>query len=165
MKSSKFIFFSLIIISTILTSWSTPKNALSSHNTMTVSYHSNYNSNVLAGTSWRIDDNAFFYEERESYILTPKNLSEKFDFDHFGHFLDFNKEGSFYGYYSAPCGNDCFTTINGTDTIVNEDKVKIFVTLAEQGEYCDTRTTIKNKDMGTFKIEVQPKKALLLKRL
>jgi len=162
MKTNKLIFFSLLIISIILTSCSTSKSSVSTHNATTVSNNSTNNSNVLAGTSWRIDGNAFFNEKKVSYTLTPKNSEDDFQF---GHFVDFDEKGGFYGHYSAPCGNDCFTTINGTYSIINGDEVKIFITLAEQDGFCDTKTTIKNKDMGTFKIEEQPKKALLLKRL
>ena len=111
------------------------------------------NSNPLIGQKWRIDGNAFLSINKESYHL--ETLSPKDDF-HFGHFVEFEKDGSFTGYYTAPCGMDCFTTIHGTYTFDKQETVSIRVQQVEQTGYCSDSQDLsfknKNKHMGDFKI-------------
>lgn len=107
--------------------------------------------------TWQVNGPAFFYPNTETYTLSPKGFE-------FGHFVEFKKDNTFKGYYRAPCGNDCFTQINGT-YILKDDTIDFFVLSAKQTGFCSNPTSFSNKKIGTFKITEKTKDTLLLKRI
>ena len=163
--SHKMLFFFILTILISLTSCNRSSSSVSqvtNSKAVMVAKTSPNSPNPLAQTSWRIDGNAFVSKERESYSLSPKDPDNQFEY---GYFVDFKEDGSFHGYYTARCGNDCFTTIYGTYTMLNESQVKIFVKSVSQKGECNDNLSFKNREMGTFEIVQQPKKAFLLKRI
>lgn len=120
--------------------------------------------NPLVDTKWKINGAAFIHEDIKSYTLTPPSSKEK-GFPDFGHFVEFSNDGTFRGYYSAQCGNDCFTSVDGKYTMENENSIKIFITKAANHGYCNDTLLIENKEMGRFEITAQNDKSYLLKRI
>lgn len=106
---------------------------------------------------WQTDAPAFFHLGIDNYKLSLVN-------HHFGHFVEFKKDKTFETYYSAACGNDCFTKTNGTYTI-KDDTIEIFVISAQQTGFCSNPISFNNKKIGTFKIIKKDKDNLLLKRI
>ena len=88
--------------------------------------------NFLKNTKWRISNHAFADLEQESYTL-----SEIEDDDWiWGRFVSFN-ENSFSGDYSAPCGNDCFVTTNGTYQFIKEQTIFVNVEYISRSGFCE----------------------------
>lgn len=119
--------------------------------------------NPFLGISWKINSPAFIDETAASYTLTPP-AEEKEKFPNFGHFVQFNEDGTFRGYYSAMCGNDCFTSVDGNYTLTTDNQVKIFIKKALNSGFCNDTLLIEKKDMGKFEIITQKDKSLLLKK-
>lgn len=109
------------------------------------------NSNPLIGKKWRIDGNAFLSQDKTAYHLEALPNKDHFNF---GHFVEFETDGTFMGYYTASCGLDCFTTIHGTYTFNEQGLLSIRVQQVEQTGYCTDSQALsfKNKHMGDFKI-------------
>lgn len=145
----------LLLIFPLLISFGLSNQSVLKENS-TLLYNLEASSFSLVNT-WQINGPAFFYPNTETYTLNSKG-------DSFGYFVEFNEDETFQGYYRAPCGNDCFTQINGTYTI-KDDMVEIFVISAKQTGFCSESTSFSNKKIGTFKITKKTKNILLLKRI
>ena len=88
--------------------------------------------NYLKGTEWKCSDVPFESEEVGQYSF------EKFVADgqmHWGNFIQF-EENTFSTYYRAPCGNDCFTSVNGDYRFIGENLIKIKVTSISYSGFC-----------------------------
>lgn len=120
--------------------------------------------NNLTGVSWKINGPAFINETADSYTLTPPPKEEN-KFPDFGHFVEFKTDGTFSGHYSAQCGNDCFTSVDGNYTLITDNQVKIFIEKASNRGYCNDTFLIEKKDMGSFEIIPQKDKSFLLKKI
>jgi heat shock protein HslJ len=77
---------------------------------------------MVKGT-WAIDKLLGLDENVQQYTLTPVNN----DFLRFGNFVTFTCTDSFRSYYSAECGNDCFTDVFGKYRIENETTLVLAV--------------------------------------
>lgn len=65
----------------------------------------------LNGLTYKSSYNVFAEEDRDKYILERfENLEGGFSW---GNFISFT-EKTFHTYYNAPCGNDCFTSVDGS---------------------------------------------------
>ncbi|BDS11028.1 hypothetical protein [Aureispira anguillae] len=116
----------------------------------------------LLNTRWRVNRPIFFEKDQSTYELKSVDQSQKHAF---GHFVTFKEDGSFQGYYSAPCGNDCFTTIKGTYTLNNKTEINIFIESATQSGFCTNPVQFKNHKRGTFTISLQADNNFLLQQL
>lgn len=106
---------------------------------------------------WRVNAPAFIHLGIDNYELSSDNIG-------FGYFIEFKEDNTFNSYYHASCGNDCFTTTNGT-YIIKGDLVEIFVISAQQSGFCSNPISFNNKKIGNFKIVQKTKEKLLLKRI
>ena len=111
--------------------------------------------------TWKINAKAFVDLKRENYILSPSNPNEKYQY---GNFVSFSKNGSFHGFYSAPCGNDCFTSINGTYKLIGKNKISIFIKEIERSGFCAEKSMVINKQVGYFEIDLISIDKIILKR-
>lgn len=85
--------------------------------------------------------------EVNEYTLWPSK--EKFEY---GNSIIFNPDGTFSSAYSAPCGNDCFTSSTGVYKWVNDTYVKLVVnTITVDGD-CPNEKRRPEKDLGLFRV-------------
>ncbi|WP_143032243.1 hypothetical protein [Tenacibaculum sp. MAR_2009_124] len=81
-----------------------------------------------------------------SYILTQIDINKGSE----GHRIYFEKNGTFSCYYSAQCGNDCFSQSTGTYEIVDKEHLKLFVKKFQQFGFCKSETLKLNHDLGIY---------------
>jgi hypothetical protein len=87
----------------------------------------------LAGIEWRIDGQLGLDTARVGYTLTPF----KEGMFPWGTSFSFSQSGNtFSSGNSAPCGNDCFITVNGTYAIEQGNVLRIAVREVTYSDYC-----------------------------
>lgn len=106
---------------------------------------------------WHVDSPAFINLDADKYELNSEYIG-------FGNFIEFKEDNTFNSYYHAFCGNDCFTTTNGT-YLLKDNMVEIFIISATQTGFCLNPISFNNKKIGNFKIIQKTKEQLLLKRI
>mgnify|MGYP000135281048 CR=1 FL=1 len=84
--------------------------------------------------------------DTDSYILTQVDINK----NPYGNHIDFKKNGTFSCYYSAPCGNDCFSLSTGTYEIVDKEHLKLFIEEYKQFGFCKSETLKLNHDLGIY---------------
>lgn len=102
--------------------------------------------NLLSGTSWKVDGVPFESRSREKYTFTEY---EELEFGNWGHTITFDTK-TFSSHYSAPCGNDCFTSVYGDYYFVEQYKIKVKVTKIHRSGFCDKNSEDLNQDMGNY---------------
>lgn len=65
----------------------------------------------LIGTQWEINNILGDNVNKEDFYILTKPEDPKWSY---GDHLQLSTDGNFKSWYSAPCGNDCFTTSYGT---------------------------------------------------
>lgn len=80
--------------------------------------------NYLIGTKWRINDLLCLNEKMEKYTLAMIDTTERYSY---GNLIRFSDSTNFVSYYTAWCGNDCFTTVFGKYKLLSEDEVAFSV--------------------------------------
>lgn len=101
--------------------------------------------NFLNGTTWDVSDSPFENADIDVYHLSEiKDL----DFD-WGYSISFN-ENEFSSNYSAPCGNDCFTSVYGNYEFVKDSVIHITVTNINRSGFCEKKSQTLNRDAGKF---------------
>lgn len=106
--------------------------------------------NYLSGTSWKVDGAPFADEDRTTYNFYEYEIVNFYD--GYGHFIDFD-DNHFSSHYSAQCGNDCFTNVNGTYSFLDETTVKITVTEINRRGFCNEETKTGLQIKYNYKIE------------
>lgn len=89
--------------------------------------------NKLLGTLWKSNGVPFEDSERDSYTFTRQADDNQFNW---GNFIRFDKENQFSSYYSAPCGNDCFTSVTGRYHYLNDTTISITVNSISYSGFC-----------------------------
>lgn len=107
--------------------------------------------NLFAGTSWKADGVPFGDIQRESYTLTAISEDDSFQ-SQWGHFITFDQT-SFVTHYSAPCGNDCFTTVTGEYEFVASFKIHIFVQSIARHGFCQQESDMEGQEYGYYLVE------------
>lgn len=103
--------------------------------------------NVLLNTRWKVDGVPFETADRETYRL-DSIAGDNYDW-HWGHFISFN-ENTFTSSYSAPCGNDCFTSVSGEYFFVAAMTIKVKVMTIDRHGFCSEKSETLNKDYGNY---------------
>ncbi|MEZ4921562.1 MAG: hypothetical protein R2780_00160 [Crocinitomicaceae bacterium] len=104
----------------------------------------------LANKEFKVNGSCFEDESRESYELT--DFERGVDEFNWGYFISFT-EHSFTTSYSAPCGNDCFTSVSGTYEFVGLNKIKVFVSTIRGNGFCQKESEEPNRSYGTYSLE------------
>lgn len=113
---------------------------------------------VLQGT-WKIDQ-LLLNDKVKEYVLYPqKPESNGYSY---GNHLSLNSNGTFAGGYSAPCGNDCFTTSTGQYKMLTEDYIAFYLEKVTRSGDCSGNST-PNLDLGVYRIYREANKILLRK--
>jgi hypothetical protein len=106
--------------------------------------------NLLVGTTWKVNGTPFETKEKEQYTFSEINTE---DFDgHWGHFISFDTT-TFSSSYSAPCGNDCFTNVNGEYYFETSFKIHISVKEINRHGFCSKKSESLNRDYGYYTLE------------
>lgn len=119
---------------------------------------SNLEINYLQG-NWKIDK--LIVDNRTSeYVLYPQNFDQvRFNY---GNSISINSDGTFVSSYSAPCGNDCFTTSTGKYKLIDENYLCFFLEQVTKDGDCIGKTT-PNIDLGLYRIYKEENKIILRK--
>ena len=101
----------------------------------------------LIGAKWEINnilgDNV---NEEDFYILTkPENPDWSY-----GDHLQLSTDGNFKSWYSAPCGNDCFTTSYGTYKKISEEYISFHIQKVEHWGDCRDEGEVKKNKTNTY---------------
>ena len=118
--------------------------------------------NILKGKTFRTDGIGFEKLERRTYNLSE--LDKNQDGKHFvyGYFTQFN-DSTFQSYYRAPCGNDCFTDVQGKYHYVNDSTINVFVdTISKHGD-CLMPENYYKGDFGNYTLSIEKNKIKLSK--
>jgi hypothetical protein len=94
---------------------------------------------------WRINKLISDAETKE-YILTPQSPNS---FENYGNNIIFNQDQTFRSSYSAPCGNDCFTSTEGKYKIIDENYMCFYLDEITQSGECSGNSK-PNEDLGLF---------------
>lgn len=70
---------------------------------------------------------------------------------HYGNNIVFKEDGTFESYYTAPCGNDCFTNTSGTYKIINATHLTLFLKKISKSGMCEGDAE-PNKSLGVYSI-------------
>ncbi|WP_410878359.1 hypothetical protein [Myroides sp. DW712] len=113
--------------------------------------------------TWKTNE-LITYKTIEEYVLTPANLAaDATKIERFGNFIVFNADQTFESYYTAPCGNDCFTTTAGIYTIKDENQIALTLyRLNQEGMCMQSRT--ETVDLGIYDILKEKDSMRLVKR-
>lgn len=103
--------------------------------------------NVLENTQWKVDGIPFENSDTETYRL-DSIAGDNWEW-HWGHFISFN-ENTFTSSYSAPCGNDCFTSVSGEYWFVARMTIKVKVLAIDRGGFCSEKSETLNKNYGNY---------------
>lgn len=85
--------------------------------------------------------------ETKEYKIFPID-PEKY---HYGNNIIIKPDGTFVSYYTAPCGNDCFTTTTGKYEIIDKTHIRFFLEKITQDGECNGATE-PNLDLGVYTI-------------
>lgn len=96
----------------------------------------------------------------DEYILYPQNLVDnRFSF---GNNISINPNGTFSSAYSAPCGNDCFTTSTGQYKMIDENYICFYLEKVTHSGECSGNAA-PNLDVGLYRIYQEENKIVLRK--
>lgn len=108
---------------------------------------------LLAGKEFKSNGSCFEDEDRENYeIYDYDRTLNGFDW---GYFISFT-DTAFTTSYSAPCGNDCFTSISGSYKYVGLNKIEVYVSYIRRNGFCQLESEEPKKVIGIYSIEQTP---------
>lgn len=105
----------------------------------------NLNAQTIEGR-WGINK---LITEEETEVYTLHGIeSDRF---HYGNNILFKDDGTFLSYYTAPCGNDCFTNTSGTFKMINSTHLTLFLKTVTKSGMCEGDSE-PNKSLGVYSI-------------
>lgn len=87
-------------------------------------------------------------KETQEYILNRKSSEPR---SIYGNNITINPDGTFVSGYSAPCGNDCFTSTTGKYKIIDENYICFYLENINHFGECSGNSE-PNEDLGLFRI-------------
>lgn len=103
----------------------------------------------LKHTAWKVNCSPFENKDQETIVLTEKQSLTMYD--GWGYSITFDSL-KFQSSYSAPCGNDCFTSVKGLYFFVGENRLKIYVEEIVRNGFCSKESEVVNKTVGFYDI-------------
>ena len=103
----------------------------------------------LTNTSWQTNVSCFEQQTTDQYELYT--YDRQLDVQLWGYFIHFT-DSTFSTSYSAPCGNDCFTSVNGSYEYVKGNQIKVFVLDIHRNGFCSAKSEEVNRSYGVFTI-------------
>lgn len=108
---------------------------------------------LITGTTWK-SSKPLFENIQSYYEFSPQK--EKPDItERWGYSVVFNEDNTFYTSYSAPCGNDCFSRVNGTYKIIHEHYLEVYVTSIKRNGFCSKKDEQPEKVIGTYLFQIK----------
>lgn len=118
--------------------------------------------NYLAGTSWKT--NGIPFETKDQELISLTEFSDPLGMmDQWGHSIYFDTL-TFSSSYSAPCGNDCFTSVTGTYFFSAENRIKVKVKSINRNGFCEKKSELINQDYGYYDL-VKVEKGYQIKKV
>lgn len=108
----------------------------------------------ISGT-WKANSSLFEDKGTQEYQFTKSEKMNEPGFFDWGYSIHFNPNGTFYTSYSAPCGNDCFTTVHGTYKWEDLSTLSIYVKNIERNGFCSKKDEKVEKEIGVYKTELK----------
>lgn len=113
--------------------------------------------------TWKTNE-LITYKTIEEYVLTPANLAaDATKIERFGNFIVFNADQTFESYYTAPCGNDCFTSTAGVYTVTKDNQMTLTLYRLEQNGMC-MQFREETVELGVYDIIKEKELLRLVKR-
>ena len=110
--------------------------------------------------TWKTNE-LITYKRVDEYVLTPANLTaDATKIERFGDFIEFKEDQTFSCYYTAPCGNDCFTSTAGVYKIVGANQIALTLHHLQQEGMC-MQSREETVELGVYEI-VKEKELLRL---
>ncbi len=106
--------------------------------------------NYLVGTRWAVFHLFCLSDDVESYNLKRVTPERGFSY---GNWLSFVDSTNFMSGYSAPCGNDCFTTVYGKYKLIEDEKIVVSVDSVTYDGDCAAPTEYREKKKTIFNIK------------
>ena len=95
------------------------------------------------GAQWKINNILGADINKEDfYILTPEWS--------YGNHLQLSTDGNFESWYSAPCGNDCFTRSYGTYKKISEEYISFHIQKVERWGWCRDEWEVEKNETNTY---------------
>lgn len=104
----------------------------------------------LTDTRWKSNPHCFADEGIDTYHLYP--TVDTLGYFDWGNFISFTDK-TFSTDYSAPCGNDCFTSVTGTYKFVGVNRIKVYVENISRSGFCSAKSEEPKKSFGIYLIE------------
>ena len=104
---------------------------------------------VLMSQEWRSDINVFSSDSTSTYQIFKNDLDDPYFI--WGNFISFT-DSTFQTRYSASCGVDCFTKVQGNYKFVSSNEIEVFVKTIDRSGFCRTESVAPNKSFGVYKI-------------
>jgi hypothetical protein len=105
---------------------------------------------TLSGKFFKSNGSCFEVEDKTQYeVYEYEKEVNTFDW---GHFISFTDD-SFSTSYSAPCGNDCFTSVSGTYKYVSANKIEVYVASISRSGFCQEKSEEPKKVYGMYAME------------
>ena len=109
-------------------------------------------SNFWKNDSWYIDQIITRKSDSIYIFRIVKQNSDRRKFI-YGTFLDFNADGTFRTWNTAPCGNGCFFNSYGTFKKIDETHIQLQINLFSQEGTCIPVTDTIRQNLGIFEIK------------
>ena len=107
--------------------------------------------------SWKINQ-LIVNDKIDEYILYPQNIDDnRFSY---GNNISIKPDGTFRSAYSAPCGNDCFTSSTGQYKMIDKNYICFYLEQVTQSGDCSGNST-PNIDLGLYRIYQEENKIVL----
>ena len=107
----------------------------------------------LANTTWKVNGSCLESEDQLRFSITPYLETKDFS-SGWGYSISFT-EKTFSTSYSAPCGNDCFTSVSGTYELT-DNEILFCVNLFDATESAiQARKILKMGEYGRVEATVQ----------
>lgn len=112
--------------------------------------HKDFNESDLTGIHWKVNCSPFENPSNSSIQLTaPDEKDGRFAW---GYHMNF-QDGNFSSSYSAPCGNDCFTSVSGTYMLMRDNLIAIKVDKIQRNGFCSKESEEVNESRGIYQIQ------------
>jgi len=93
------------------------------------------------------------FEEQNIPSYTLDKLENNSDRPmYWGYFVTFSADGTFETHYSAPCGMDCFTVVEGNYKWIDEQYLSLTVQKITRSELCSKESNATTFDLGVFEV-------------
>jgi len=103
----------------------------------------------LANTTWKVNGSCLESEDQLRFSITPYLETKDFS-SGWGYSISFT-EKTFSTSYSAPCGNDCFTSVSGTYELTDNEILFCVKNISRNG-FCSQESETPKMSYRLFKI-------------